>query len=229
MARINVTIVSDLFDEPNQEASIREHLPVRTLMSEARREFNLPEDAVYALRFQETGKALDPDKTMEQQGVRAGAILILTRERRPAMREAVANAGVSRSNITGPNRPFLREDMTGKIFEIMWQPAVIGRRDPTNPQSVENLAVNLETFEGAKSVSRYHARMTEDKGKFYLESIADHNPAYLNGSIVRVGDKRLLMPGDKIEVGKITLSFGLRGQTVQQNVQNQSTVIGPEQ
>lgn len=229
MARINVTIVSDLFDEPNQEASIRENLPVRTLMSEARREFNLPDDGVYALRFQETGKALDPDKTMEQQGVRAGAILILTRERRPAMREAVANAGVSRSNITGPNRPFLREDMTGKIFEIMWQPAVIGRRDPTNPQSVENLAVNLETFEGAKSVSRYHARMTEDKSKFYLESIADHNPAYLNGSIVRVGDKRLLMPGDKIEVGKITLSFGLRGQTVQQSVQNQSTVIGPEQ
>lgn len=229
MARINVTIVSDLFDEANQEASIRENLPVRTLLSEAKREFNLADDGAYALRFQETGKALDPDKTMEQQGVRAGAILILTRERRPAMREAVANAGVSRSNITGQNRPFLREDMTGKIFEIMWQPAVIGRRDPTNPQSVENLAVNLETIEGAKSVSRYHARMTEDKGKFYLESIADHNPAYLNGSIVRVGDKRLLMPGDKIEVGKITLSFGLRGQTVQQHVQNQSTVIGPDQ
>jgi hypothetical protein len=229
MARINVTIVSDLFDDPNQEASIRENLPVRTLVGDAKREFNLAEDGVYALRLQETGKALDPDKTMEQQGVRAGAILILTRERRPAVREAAANAGAARTMITGPNRPFLREDMTGKIFEIMWQPAVIGRRDPTNPQSVENLAVNLDVLDGAKSVSRYHARMTEDKGKFYLESIADHNPAYLNSSIVRVGDKRLLMPGDKIEVGKITLSFGLRGQTVQQNVQNARTVVGEDE
>lgn len=228
MARINVTIVSDLFDDPNQEASIREHLPVRTLIADAKREFNLADDGLYALRLQETGKALDPDKTMEQQGVRAGAILRLTRERRPAMREAAANAGISRQMITGPNRPFLREDLTGKIFEITWHPAVIGRRDPTNPQSVELLAVNLESFEGAKSVSRYHARLTADQNKFFVESIADHNPAYLNGSIVRVGDKRLLMPGDKIEVGKITLSFGLRGQTVQQNVQSASTIIGSE-
>jgi hypothetical protein len=37
------------------------------------------------------------------------------------------------------------------------------------------------------------------------------------------------MPGDKIEVGKITLSFGLRGQTVQQNVQNARTVVGEDE
>jgi hypothetical protein len=227
-ARINLTIISDLFDEPNQEASVRENLPVRTLISEARKEFNLPDEGVYAIRIEESGKALDPDKTLEQQGVRAGMILRLARERRAPVREVVVGAGVSRVVLAGPNRPFLREDVTGKVFDIMFQPALIGRPDPTNPQSVELLAVNLGPFEGSKSVSRYHARITEEKGKFFLESLADHNPAHLNGSIVRIGDKRLLMAGDKLTIGKITLSFGLRGQTIQQGAQMHSTVIGSD-
>ena len=52
MARINVTIVSDLFDDPNQEASIRENLPVRTLVGDAKREFNLAEDLSVAQNIQ---------------------------------------------------------------------------------------------------------------------------------------------------------------------------------
>jgi len=229
MARIVLTIISELFDVPNQEASIRENLPARTVLAEARKEFNLPEDGVYSLRVQSTGKILDPDKTLEQQSVQTGAVLLLNRERRAAIREVAVQAGASRITLGGAARPFLREDTTGKNFDITFQPAIIGRPDPTNPRSVELLAVNLGPLDASKSVSRYHARISEENNQYFLESLADHNPAYLNGSIVRVGEKRLLKPGDKVRTGKISLTFGVRGQTVHNApLQNQSTMIGDQ-
>jgi len=214
MPRMLVTIESDLFDIPKQDASVRENLPVRTLISEARQEFNLPEDNTYSLRIQSTGKLLDPDKTLEQQGVQTGAVLMLARERRANVREAAVGAVAARQPLTGNTRPLLREDATGKIFEIAFQPAIIGRPDPTSPQSAELLAVNLGPFDNSKSVSRYHARITESHGVYFVESLADHNPAYLNDSIIRMGDKRQIVPGDRLRCGRIVMTFGVRAPTM---------------
>lgn len=211
MARMIITITSDQFDNPQQEASIRENLPVRTLVAETKQEFNLPEDGLYTLRVQESGKVLELDKTLEQQGLKTGAALVLVKERRAQIRQqAKVGSPAQRAALGGATRPFFREDSTGTMFDVKFQPAIIGRPDPTNPQSAEALAVNLAGFEGAKSVSRYHARLTEDRGQFYIESLADHNPAYLNEGMVRLGEKRLLMPGDQVRCGKITLTFGVR-------------------
>lgn len=218
MPRLIVTITSDLFDQPEQEASIRENLPVHTLIEETLKEFNLPEDALYTLRIESSGKLLDPQKTLEQQGVKTGERLVFSRERRVQRRGATLS-GASRVALSTPRRPFFREDSRGEVFNIDFQPAIIGRPDHNNPASRELLAVNLEGYEGAKSVSRYHARLTESDGQFYIESLADHNPAYLNGSMVRVGEKRLLSPGDRVRVGQITLTFGIR-QGATQHVSN---------
>jgi pSer/pThr/pTyr-binding forkhead associated (FHA) protein len=209
MARTVLTITSDLFDEPNQEASIRENLPIRTLIAECRSEFDLP-DGNYTLRVKSTGKLLDPDKTLEQSGVQTGAVLILTRERRVVPRDQSLVGDFSRRIIAGPNRAFLAEEQTGKVFEIQWQPAIIGRPDANNPASADQLAVNLGQFDAAKTVSRHHARITEQAGQYFLESLADHNPTYLNDGMVRVGERRLLQPDDKIRVGKFVLTFGIR-------------------
>ncbi|MFQ3536440.1 MAG: FHA domain-containing protein [Aggregatilineales bacterium] len=231
MTRLVVTISSDLFDNPEQEASIRENLLVRNLIEETIKEFNLPEDALYALRIESSGRLLDPEKTLEQQGVKTGERLTFSRERRAARREAVLGGGASRIMFSTTKRPFFREDSRGTIFDIHFHPAIIGRPDHSNPASRELLAVNLEGYEGAKSVSRYHARITEDNGQFYIESLAEHNPAYLNNSIVRIGERRVMYPGDKVRVGQITLTFGLRtGLT--QNIPNlhdpsQQTIIEP--
>jgi hypothetical protein len=224
MPRLIVTITSDLFDQSEQEASIRENLPVHTLIEETLKEFNLPEDALYTLRIESSGKLLDPQKTLEQQGVRMGERLVFSRERR-AQRRGVTLSGTSRVALNTPRRPFFREDSRGQVFNIDFQPAIIGRPDHNNPSSRELLAVNLESYEGAKSVSRYHARLTESDGQFYIESLAEHNPAYLNGSMVRVGEKRLLSSGDKVRVGQITLTFGLR-QASTQHIQQ--TAIEPD-
>jgi len=211
MPRTRLTINSDLFnDEPDQEASIRENLPVRTLLSETRREFNLP-DGNYTLKVKPTGKILDPEKTLEQSGVLSGAVLVLTRERRAAPAEQIMSTDFSRKMpLTGPYKASLREDETGQTFEIQWQPAIIGRPDAANPNSIEMLAVNLGPFEGSKTVSRFHARITEQGGQFFIESITDHNPTFLNEGLIRMGERRFLQSGDKIRVGKFAFTFTIR-------------------
>jgi hypothetical protein len=209
MPRTVVTITSDLFDEA-QEASVRENLAVRLLIEETIKEFNLSEEALYSLRQKGSGKSLDPDKSLEQQGITSGAELVFTRDRRAPVRDVVVGGGASRVMLLAQRRPVLIEESTRRTFEILFQPAIIGRPDHTNPASIEMLAVNLEPFEGAKSVSRYHARLTEEGGNYYLESLAEHNPAYLNGSMVRMGEKRRLENNDRIRVGQITLTFTLR-------------------
>ncbi len=211
MARTVLTISCDLFDDPNQEASIRENLPIRTLIAETRREFTLP-DGNYILMIKSNGRMLDPDKTLEQSGVQTGAVLILNRERRaPAREPSSIVEDFSRRMITGPVRAFVREEATGQVFDIQWQPAIIGRPDASNPASASSLAVNLGLFEGSKTVSRHHARIVEQAGQYFIESMSDHNPTYLNDGLVRAGERRILGTGDKIRVGKFTLAFGTRG------------------
>ncbi len=209
MARTVLTITSDLFDDTSQEASIRENLPIRTLLAEARKEFDLP-DGNYTLTIKSNGKLLDPEKTLEQSGVQTGAVLILNRERRAAAPELSSiMEDFSRRMLSGSKRGFLREDESGEVFEIQWQPAIIGRPDANNPASGSMLAVNLGRFDGAKTVSRHHARITEQNGEFFLESMTDHNPTYLNDGMIRAGERRFLQPDDKIRVGKFALTFGV--------------------
>src|SRR4051812_6989008 len=126
MARTILTITSDLFDISSQEVSIRENLPIRTLLAETRKEFDLPEGN-YALVIKSSGKVLDPEKTLEQSGIQTGAALILNRERRAPPRELSAvMEDFSRRLISGSSRAFVREEESGQVFEIQWQPAVIG-------------------------------------------------------------------------------------------------------
>jgi hypothetical protein len=208
VARTVLTITSQLFDDPEQEVSIRENLPIRTLIAEARSEFNLP-DGNYTLAVQSSGKVLDAEKTLEQVGIQTGAVLMLTRERR--MQQLAPAAPLSaRQAITSKAEAFITEDSSGKNFEITFQPAIIGRMDANNPEHAELLAVDLGNLEGSKSVSRAHARITEQKGTYFVEPMAEHNPLYLEGSAVRFGEKRVLATGDKIRLGNFTLTFNIR-------------------
>jgi hypothetical protein len=211
MERVIVTISSDLFDDMNQEASLRGNISARTVIMEIQREFNLPEGN-YALRIKGKSKPLDLDRTMEQLGIQTGAELQFTRERRSAAKAAAA-LGTSHRLLSGPKQAYLREDSTGKLFELEWQPAIIGRPDANNPVSGEALAVNLSGFEESRSVSRQHASITERNGVFFIESMAERNLAELNGSVLQIGERRSLQHGDKILIGKIALTFKFRGMT----------------
>lgn len=208
VARIRLTLTSSLFDE-DEQVSIRENLLARILVTEICKEYNLS-GGNYVLRNQSTNQIIDPDKTLEQLSVQTGAVLVFSDERRIAARAPlVANTDAHRA-ITGSVRAFVRELSSGQNFEILWQPAVIGRPKAGDPGSADKLAVNLEPFDGSKTVSRDHARILEQSGQYYLEPIVDNNPTALNGGVVRFGERRLLMPGDKITVGKFTLEFGTK-------------------
>ncbi len=103
-----------------------------------------------------------------------------------------------------------REEATGQVFEIKWQPAIIGRPDGNNPASANMLAVNLGPLEGSKAVSRHHAGITEQDGQYFVESMSSNNPTYLNDGLIRSGERRFLESGDKIRVGHFVLTFEIQ-------------------
>ncbi len=206
--RVNVTIVSELFDEPEQEASIRTNLTVRALIEEIRREFNLLEGS-YTLKRQGENQPLEPTQTLEQLGVQTGSVLVFERERMRLSQQIVRRGGRFFQGITGAEVAVLVEEQTGQEFYIRWQPAIIGRPSAGNPASAEALAVNLGALPDAKTVSRQHAQITEQKGRYYLEGLAKRNPTWLNEQELAHGEKRILRAGDCVRVGKITLRFEL--------------------
>jgi pSer/pThr/pTyr-binding forkhead associated (FHA) protein len=145
--------------------------------------------------------------------------LAFIRERRAA---AIVNQPMTASNtnlpgmgnmrqpIFGKTKAFLKESSTGDIYEINWSPAIIGRPDANNPASANALAVNLATHMEGRTVSRRHAQVTEYGGHFFAESLNPDNPTLVNDAAVQIGEKRLMQSGDRIQVGKITLEFGLK-------------------
>ena len=201
MERIILTVESELFDEVNQEASIRQNVTIRNLMVEIQREFSLPEGN-YLLQIKGAKRPLELDKTLEQLGIQTGAELVFARDRRNAAR-VMALGGSTHTLITGSKHAYVVEDETSKVFEIEWQP------DANNPISGQTLAVNLGSFEEARTVSRQHATITERNGVYFIESMSERNPALLNGEAVQVGERRSLRADDKIQIGKITLTFKL--------------------
>jgi hypothetical protein len=215
MERVVVTISSDLFDETDQEASLRKNLSVRSLIAETLKEFNLPEGQ-YAVRLKGANKPLEPEKTMEQIGILTGGQLIFTRERR-MMRQVDAPidprtpGGVQgRRSITGTKMASLHAD-TGQVFELHWSPALVGRPEANTPAGA--LAVNLADMPEARTVSRPHGSITERDGVYLVESLAQHNLVRLNGEEIQMGERRSLRNGDELMFGKILLTFKLKDVT----------------
>lgn len=210
MDRIVLTITSELFDDNvHQEASVRKNVSVRSLIEEIRREFSLLEGN-YTLSFKGSDKPLSPDQTMEQLGIQTGGELLFDRERRRLSQQIVMRGGQFYQTITGATHAILREESTGKLFEIEWQPAVIGRPDNNNPSTSDVLAVDLGDMPEARTVSRQHARIIEQGGQYLLEAVAARNPTFLNDRELLRGERRMLQSGDKIRVGKIVLAFNVQ-------------------
>jgi hypothetical protein len=84
------------------------------------------------------------------------------------------------------------------VFQIAWQPAVIGRPEPGMAQS-ELLAVNLEPF--SLAVSRRHAEIVVENGRLAIRSLSP-NPTLLNGvPLPFAGGKTSLTPALPIQSG----------------------------
>jgi hypothetical protein len=191
---IRLTIVSDLFGE--EEIIARDHLPIHRLLAEIKREYNLV-DEQYSLRFRDSDQPLNPDQTLEQAGVRTGMALVFE--------IGQGESGKSPSNPIR-QRAFLQSE-TGETFNIVRQPALIGRPDTKKQIMANMLDADLTALDPTKSSSRPHAQITQRDGVYYLESLRDDNLAYVNGVPVRVGNSHPLRAGDKLRFGAVTLEF----------------------
>jgi pSer/pThr/pTyr-binding forkhead associated (FHA) protein len=190
--------------------NVRRNLYVRNLIDEVRSKFDFRQGG-YVLRWQESDLALDPDRTLEHHQVEDGAALSFSSEaQQQSEAQRMIEAG-TRASINTRQQVYLEEEREGRVFDIAWQPAIMGRADQTHANRNKLLAVDLTSTRGSEFVSRHHACITEANGQYYVEGLSARNPTYVNNMPLAMGERTILQPGDRIRVGRISLIFHLRG------------------
>lgn len=162
-------IYVDVFDEENQRAlPLAELKPaefVQAILEEFRHsqmEF-LGDDADdYMLIRADNGSTLISNVPLDEQ-LEKGDRLVL-QEKKLSLP----------ADTHRPTRPlYFRELSTSRVFRIQWVPAFIGRPDPTQPHD-DRLAVNLRFIETGLRVSRRHAQILEERGRFFIQSLSSN-------------------------------------------------------
>ena len=205
MARTNLAIqfrIDQLKGE--KRINIRSNITAGDLITAIQKQFSL--DGLYELKL--GGRLLDPALPLDEQGVADQVRLLFsaTEMKRSDTADLIA-MGERHDFSVSKQRVFLSDDREGTEYDISWQPAVLGRRDPRDPWRNRLLAVDLEEAGDAMSVSRQHACITEAAGQFYVEGLSDRNPTYVNDAPLRFGVKTVLHAGDRILMGRISLTF----------------------
>ena len=186
----------DVFDQKGNQARVRKALTIGGLIDEILREFDDLDRRIphaYAIYLKNHAQALDRNRTLAQLDIQPRDELEFRYARR-SRREA----------LPATRKAFLHEEATRRIFELRWQPAVIGRPD-SDPAHNELLAINCEQFADGLRVSRRHAQITADRGEFYLESLSPNNPTVVNEE--EVTQRRKLRSNDRIRMGKTQICF----------------------
>ncbi|MFV0388408.1 MAG: FHA domain-containing protein [Pyrinomonadaceae bacterium] len=96
----------------------------------------------------------------------------------------------------------------GTEFPITAEESYIGRWDADNGVFPD---VDLDTHDPEAKVSRKHARILKQEGKFFLEDIGSTNGTFINrGRRLIPGNPHPLNTGDEIIVGKTFLRFTIK-------------------
>ena len=203
----SIDVKIDVFEHTGQRARLRRSLTVNALIDEILREFDdiaadSPEK--YAIYLKGFDHPLKGAETLAQLDVQPQDELVFD-----YVRQAI------RRMLDVSNYASLREDSTGKEFDIQWQPAVIGRPSTEVDHNII-LAVNVQLLPNGKTISRRHAQITFSEGRYFIEPLAEPNPVFLNGKELPVHVKREIRNGDKLSFGnkKLTMTFSTQSQTV---------------
>ena len=200
-----IDVKIDVFEHTGQRARLRRSLTVHSLIEEILREFDdiaadSPEK--YAVYLKGFDHPLKPVETLAQLDIQPQDELVFDYVRQ-----------VIRRMLDARNYATLREEGTGKEFDIQWQPAVVGRPSTDVDHNII-LAVNVQLLPDGKSVSRRHAQITFSEGRYFIEPLAEQNPVFLNGKELPVHSKREIRNGDKLSFGnnKLTMTFSTQSQ-----------------
>lgn len=165
--------------------------------------------AEYLLAKAEDGSPLDETMPIGQQKLgKDGHVILLEREL-PVPADARKLA----------RRVYLREQGSGKVYRLHWQPAIVGRR--TESQSHKDwVAVDLQHLPTGLRASRRHVMITEDKGQLYVENLAKNPAVILRNRDQRIpidAQQELLLPEDTIllERSQIMLKVIVRDAAVE--------------
>lgn len=183
---LNITISSDLFadDALDQDVLIRDPITVQRLIAEIKREFSLTGHR-YTLRNRDNDRLLYPQKTLEEQGVHEGDVLIFS----------VGSVACLRAE-------------TGEMFFLSPDSNLIGRPD-LQKSATSRLDIDLSPFDPAKTSSRPHARITSKQDQYFVESLNEKNLTYLNEQGVPFGKPQPIKNKDILRFGKVKMTFSL--------------------
>jgi pSer/pThr/pTyr-binding forkhead associated (FHA) protein len=217
-----IDVKIDVFEHIGQRARLRRSLTVHSLIEEILREFDdiaadSPEK--YAIYLKGFDHPLKPVGTLAELDIQPQDELVFD-----YVRQTI------RQMLDVRNYATLREEGTGKEFDIQWQPAVIGRPSTDVDHNII-LAVNVYLLPDGKTISRRHAQITFAEGRYFIEPLAEQNPMFLNGRELPVHGKREIRNNDKLSFGnnKLTMTFLTQNQQVSRAAAREPVIQTPSQ
>jgi hypothetical protein len=208
MNRLEITMLVKVAGKTPRRLNVRADMTVGDLLNATRDHFNLA--GPHELRLLNGRQALNVELPLVDAGVRPGAqlecVMLQERSNTPALIER------------GERMPFSQRyekvsfrDQNGLAeYELRWWPAILGRRDIADPSRNRLLAVDLETDDKSRGVSRHHACVTEAGGAFLIEALSLNNPVYLDGGRLAPGMRHPLPTGSSVQLGRAQLTFTVR-------------------
>ena len=160
----------------------------------------------YCLQGAVDGRELDPNAELGAQLGAEPQLRLVERQRAtPPGAQAVADG------------LYLREEAGGRVYRLRWLPAIIGRHDPA-VGSNQLVAVDLEKLPTGLRVSRRHVRITQEEGRYAVESMSSNSASLRRvrgGTLAITRSKQPLEAGDIIVLNRseIALRFIVRPQT----------------
>lgn len=193
-----IDVKIDVFENAGQRARARKTLTARDLIQEILKEFDdIPADSPekYAIYLKGDERPLKADANLIQLDIQPQDELVFDYARQTLRRMFKPEQAA-----------WLREESTGRVFDLEWQPAVIGR--PTNEADHNlTLAVNVQSLPDGMTISRRHAQVTLSEGRYFIEALAENNPVFLNGKDAPVNARREMKNGDKLVLGRNNVTF----------------------
>lgn len=210
MAQSRLEVAIDVFEEKTRRASILPQLTAGELIEAIVQEFRsivYLSDAPEGYSLARAGNQTPLERTIPLgQQLKPGERLVLIENEEPLPE--------------GTQRPatpaYLRDEASGKVYKLHWCPAIIGRPDKDLPHN-ERIAVNLAGHERGLRVSRRHAQITQQDGRFFIESLSSNQTVIKDaqGHESPLTDQSVQLEHGHIVVldkSQIALKFVVRGE-----------------
>lgn len=208
MNRIEFTVDVPGAGKKPRKLNARADLTVSSLITAIKDHFSL--NGSFELRLQDSETGLPEQSGLVAAGVTPASVLKCVPVRMQSTTPALIDSGQRKRFSQKFQRVFFLDQKSMLEYDLTYWPAVIGRRDRSDPARNRLLAVDLEGAEPTPSVSRHHACITEENGQFFIEALQDNNPLYANGKRLEARFKHPLPTGATLQLGAIKLNFNVR-------------------